>query len=224
VYVPKNFAEDDPERVNAFVRRHPFGALVTWDGERPIASHLLMLLQENGTSRTLTGHMARANPQWKSFAAGKEVLAIFQGAHTYVSAAWYSVPSAPTWNYTSVHVYGIPRIVSDHRELYELLRALVDSQEAATPEAGRYRLESLSDELRESMMAGIVGFRITITRVEAAAKLSQNRSEADHARIIQKLRERADSDSRSVALEMERRGPGRTGSSPSDAGRTGPGR
>jgi len=210
MYVPKSFVEDDPGRVNEFLRRHPFGTLVTCNGHAPVASHLLMLLQEApATPPTLVGHLARANPQWKTFSPGTEALAIFQGAHTYVSAAWYSVPSAPTWNYSSVHVYGTPEIVSDRGELHDLLRALVDSQEADTQEAQRYRLESLSQELRESMMDAIVGFRIPITRVEAASKLSQNRGRDDHARIVQKLKERPDADSHSVAREMEQRGPGR---------------
>ena len=230
MYVPRDFVERDPARVSDFVRHHPFGTLITWDGEKPVASHLLMLLKEHNASASqpggnasqpsasasqpgepqqLIGHMAKVNPQWKSFRSGQEVLAIFQGAHTYVSASWYSVPSAPTWNYSAVHVYGMPSVVSDRRELYELLRELVDSQEAGTPEAHRYRLENLLEDLRESMINGIVGFRITVTRVEAAAKMSQNRNEADHARIIQKLRERPDQDSHSVAEEMERRGWGR---------------
>ncbi|HTZ52734.1 MAG TPA: FMN-binding negative transcriptional regulator [Spirochaetia bacterium] len=210
MYIHKDFVEHDPARVSDFVRHHPFGTLVTWDGEKPVASHLLMLLKGSaGEPQQLIGHMARVNPQWKSFQPGQEVLAIFQGAHTYVSASWYSVPSAPTWNYTSVHVYGTPSVVSDRRELYELLRELVDSQEAGTPEAHRYRLENLLEDLRESMMNGIVGFRVQVARVEAAAKMSQNRSEADHARIIEKLRQRPDGDSHSVADEMERRGRGR---------------
>jgi len=210
MYVPRHFTESDPQRVGAFIVRHPFGTLVTWDGQKPVASHLLMLLQEPADApRCLIGHMARANPQWESFDPAREVMAIFQGAHTYVSAAWYSAPSAPTWNYSAAHVYGTPSIVSGRAELYGLLRELVDSQEAASPEAERYRLQSMPQPLVDGMMAAIVGFRITVTRVEAVAKLSQNRNEADHARIIEQLRKRGDADSLSVAREMEKRGPGR---------------
>ncbi len=210
MYVPKHFVEDDPARVSQLIRHHPFGTLVTWDGQRPVASHLLMLLQGTaGGPQTLIGHIARANPQWKSFDPAREVLAIFQGPHTYVSAAWYSVPSAPTWNYHNAHVYGTPAIVDNRAELRDLLRELVDSQEAGTPEAERYRLERLSTDRLENMMSAIVGFRITVTRIEAAAKMSQNQDAGDRSRIIQKLKERGDADSRAVAKEMEERGPGR---------------
>lgn len=210
MYVPKHFVEDDPARVSQLIRHHPFGTLVSSDGERPLATHLPMLLRDlPGRPWELVGHIARANPQWKTFDPAREVLAIFQGAHTYVSARWYSAPNAPTWNYSSVHVYGIPSIVSDGEELYELLRDLVDSQEKGAAEAERFRLESIPAGKVESMMAAIVGFRITVTRVEAAAKLSQNQDAGDHARVIQKLKDRGDADSLTVAREMEERGPGR---------------
>lgn len=216
MYVPRHFAEDEPERIQAFIRHHAFATLVTWDGRRPVASHLLMLLREHaGAGQSLVGqsfmglsligHMARANPQWKSFDPDREVLAIFQGPHAYVSASWYSVPSAPTWNYTAAHVYGKPVIVGDRGELHELLKELVDSQERSAPANERYRIESLPDDLRESMMSAIVGFRIMVTRVEYSARLSQNRSEGDHARIVSRLRERGDSDSLAVARAMEER-------------------
>jgi transcriptional regulator len=213
MYVPHHFAEEDRKRIHAFIRRHAFGTLVTWDGQQPEATHLLMLLQETGSTeappgpggQSLIGHMARANPQWKALDPDREVLAIFQGPHAYVSASWYSVPSAPTWNYTAAHVYGKPVIVTDRAALHQVLKDLVDSQEKASPESERYRIESLPDDLRESMMNAIVGFRIMVTRIEYSTKLSQNRSEGDHARIISRLRERGDPDSLAVARAMEER-------------------
>ena len=209
MYVPGHFVEKDPDRIRELIRRHAFATLVTWDGQRPVATHLLMRLQETPSAGaqglTLVGHMARANPQWKSFDSAAEVLAIFQGPHAYVSASWYSIQSAPTWNYVTAHVYGTPLIVSDRAELYQLLKDLVDSQEEASPENGHYRLESMPDDLLQNMMSAIVGFKINVTRIECAAKLSQNRSERDHARIISKLKERGDPDSLSVARAMEKR-------------------
>lgn len=209
MYVPGHFVENDPDRIRELIRRHAFGTLVTWDGQRPVATHLLMRLQETPSAvaqgLTLVGHMARANPQWKSFDPAAEVLAIFQGPHAYVSASWYSIQSAPTWNYVTAHVYGTPVVVSDRAELYQLLKALVDSQEEASPGNERYHLESMPDGLLQDMLGAIVGFKIDVTRVECAVKLSQNRSERDHARIISKLKQRGDPDSLSVARAMEKR-------------------
>jgi len=209
MFVPRHFVEEDAGRIRELIRRHAFGTLVTWDRQRPVATHLPMLLREAPSTGpqalTLVGHIARANPQWKSFDPATEVLAIFQGPHAYVSASWYSIHSAPTWNYITAHVYGTPVIVSDRAELYQLLKELVDSREEASPENARYRLESMPNDLLETMMNAIVGFKIRVTRIECAAKLSQNRSRPDQARIIAKLKERGDPDSLSVARAMEKR-------------------
>lgn len=159
------------------------------DGGRPVATHLLLETQELDDSRLLIrGHMSRENPRWRTLDPDNEVLANFQGPHAYVSAGWYSVDSAPTWNYLSVHVYGRPRLIEDRGELYAMLMRLVDSQERRYPEASRYTIESLPSEILEGMMNGVAGIEITVTRVEAASKLSQNRSARDYENIINRLR------------------------------------
>ena len=92
MYVPRHFVEADEGYITDFVRKHAFGTLVSWDGQRPVASQLLFNLIGNaGSEKVLFGHMARSNPQWKSFSETQEVLAIFQGPHAYISAAWYSM-------------------------------------------------------------------------------------------------------------------------------------
>ena len=135
-------------------------------------------------------------------------MAVFGGPHTYVSAGWYSIKSAPTWNYINVHVYGLPRIIDNHEELYHLLKRLVDRQEQHNSEGTKYRIESLPKDILESTMGSIIGFEIKVTKVEAAAKLSQNRSPRDYQNIIDRLNERGDHDSIEVAKEMALRRPG----------------
>jgi transcriptional regulator len=211
VYIPRQFQETDQSFIEAFIRRHAFATLISADEGRPLATHLLLDLQTIATAGwVLAGHIAKANPQWRTFQSGRELLAIFSGPHAYVSAGWYSILSAPTWNYVNVHVYGIPRTVEDHAELYELLKRLVDSQERRSDKESRYAIESMPGEMRDSMMEGIVGFEIAVTRIEAAAKLSQNRSPKDYQKIVEKLRERGDHESAEIAAEMMRRGRGST--------------
>ena len=67
MYIPPHFAESDPTYIKAFVRKHGFGLLVTWDGARPLATQLLFHLVESERDTFLFGHLARSNPQWKSF-------------------------------------------------------------------------------------------------------------------------------------------------------------
>jgi transcriptional regulator len=209
VYIPRAFHETSQPYIRDFIRQHAFATLVSSDNERPLATHVLLDLQEKtAASWVLAGHMAKANPQWRTFQSHRELLAIFSGPHAYVSAGWYSIKSAPTWNYINVHAYGVPRIIEDHAELYGLLKRLVDNQEQYSRDKSRYTIESLPKDILESMMDGIVGFEIAVTKIDAAVKLSQNRSSEDYQTIVEKLRERGDHGSAEVADEMTLRGPG----------------
>ncbi len=208
MYVPVHFREADPTYIKNFISRHAFATLVSSDDVRPMATHLLMDVRETADSKMiLAGHIARSNPLWKTFGSGREVLAVFSGPHAYVSAGWYSIKSAPTWNYINVHVYGLPRLIQERAELYDLLKRLVDGQERNEPEADRYRIEDLPGNTLETMMASIVGFEIEVTEVAAAAKLSQNRSARDYDTIMEKLIKRGDHGSVDVAREMQLRRP-----------------
>src|SRR5262245_38419035 len=121
MYIPGPYQVNDSGRLCSFLRRHSFATLITHDGAAPFASHLPMLLRDEGGRRTLLSHMARANPQWKHFASGAEVLVIFQGPHGYVSPSWYeTMPAVPTWNYAVVHAYGVATVLSDPSRVVSL--------------------------------------------------------------------------------------------------------
>ena len=180
-----------------------------------VASHLPILLDESrGEKGTLCGHMARANPQWRDFAAlaeaGREVMVVFQGPHAYVSPRWYG-PSGgpggkavPTWNYMAVHAYGLPRLVEQGPHTRGHLGQLVATQEAGRPEP--WSLDSQGDDYVGSMMRGIVAFEIPIARLDAKAKLSQNKTPGERVGVIAALAESEDSLARAVAEEMRARG------------------
>lgn len=174
MYCPSTFAVTDPSVLHAFIRRHSFATLVTHDGHVPQATHLPVLLRENSPSQvTLVTHVARANPQWKHLENGREVLVMFAGPHAYVSPAWYATePAVPTWNYTAVHVYGVPRLVSDPAELSAMLDELIEFYESRRP--NRWH-GNLPVDYRQKMMKAIVGIEIAIRRIEGKFKLSQNR-------------------------------------------------
>jgi transcriptional regulator len=186
MYLPKSFRIEDLPELQAFMSAYSFASLVTQHDGAPFASHLpFMLDAERGSYGTLLAHMARANPQWRDFAAGGEVLVMFQGPHTYISPSWYEThPSVPTWNYAVVHAYGIPRIVEDHASLQRMLERLVDTHEAAFAQPWRM---DLPQEYVDTMMRAVVGFEIEITRLEGKFKLSQNRSDRDQQLVTQAL-------------------------------------
>ena len=182
MYIPTHFREEDTTKLHALMRSYAFATLVTVHEGRPFATHLPVVLNpERGAFGTLRGHTARANPQWQDFENGTEALLIFQGPHAYISPAWYETfPAVPTWNYTVVHAYGVPKVVED-AELVEILRdsmAFFDQTE---------RLEALPDDYLSRMMKGIVGFEMEITRLEGKAKMSQNRPQNEQDRVIAAL-------------------------------------
>lgn len=200
MYIPTRFLETDRETILSFVEQNGFATLITFDGEKPIATHTPLLVERAENDRiNLVGHIARANPQWKTFAAAGEVLAVFAGAHAYISPRWYAEPTqnVPTWNYQSIHAYGKSQILTEKSGLIEILRRLIAKYE---PETG-YSLETVSPEIVERLVKGIVGFRIVVSRFEAAFKLSQHRPEY-HAGVISGLTENGDENSLLIAEAM----------------------
>jgi len=200
MYIPKLYREEDRAKILEFLRQNEFATLVTYDGEKPVAGHLLMEVVEEGEKLFINGHMSRANPLWKTFEKNPEVLVIFQGPHTYISPTWYNHVNVPTWNYQSVHIYGSPRIVTDHEETYELLaRLIVRNEENPT-----YRMETLPQDFVVKEMKGIVAFQVEVTRIEANYKLSQNRDDESYWNVVSHLEGRQDEMSHEVAKAMKK--------------------
>jgi transcriptional regulator len=182
MYIPKSFAVADAETLYQFIRAHNFATLVTHhDGHLSATSIPFMVDSERGI---LKAHLARANDQWKHF-DGSETLVIFQGAHAYISPTWYGEhPSVPTWNYTAVHVYGVPTIIDDDATIREMLKELVGNHEAGRiPE---WQM-ALPEDYMQKMMKAIVVFEIPIERIEGKFKMSQNRSAVDQTSVIAHL-------------------------------------
>ena len=203
MYISKLYREEDRARIIEFLKQNEFATLVTYDGEKPTASHLLMEVVDEGEKLFVNGHMSKANPLWKTFERNPEVLIIFQGPHTYISPTWYNHINVPTWNYQAVHVYGSPRIVTDHDEAYAILSKLIVRYE----HVASYRMETLPQDFVEKEMHGIIAFQITVTRIEANYKLSQNRDDEDYHNIIDQLNQREDEMSHEVAKAMKAKRP-----------------
>ncbi len=198
MYISKLYREEDRAKILEFLKQNEFATLVTYDGEKPTASHLLFEITEEGESLFLNGHMSKANPLWRTFDKNPEVLVIFQGPHTYISPTWYSHVNVPTWNYQAVHLYGSPRVVSGE-EYSAMLSRLIARHEGGTS----YRMDSLPQDFVETQMNGTVGFQVEVTRIEANYKLSQNRNDEDYSNIIERLNRREDEMSHAVAEAMK---------------------
>lgn len=195
MYTPPHYRNTDWAEIKDFLVQHSFGILVSQVEGRPWATHLpLELGTDQDGKDIIQGHWAKANPQWRNFGEGGEVLCIFNGPHSYISSSWYKEEEVPTWNYIAVHVYGTLKII-EGEELMAHLRDLVDKYEARSENP--VSLERLSPRtLRQ--VHGVVGFQIEIKDVQATYKLSQGR-EHDHAKIIAELEKTGDAGSREIA-------------------------
>jgi transcriptional regulator len=207
VYLPPAFTETRAEVLIEHIERHEFGLLVSHGREGLIASQIPFLLQRHDGELYLEGHLARANPQLAELDSASEALAIFQGPHAYISPNWYEPgPAVPTWNYATVHAYGAARTIADPDWLRDFLLRLTARHEGREP-APPWRMEDLPEAYLRSMLNGITGVEIRVSRLDGKFKLSQNRPAADRPRIIAALEGREDADSQAVARLMQEREP-----------------
>lgn len=177
----------------------------------PAATHLPLVVLDEGTYGILEGHFAKANPHWKGL-TGRETLVVFSGAHSYVSPSLYvERQSVPTWNYIAVHAYGKLRIIGDPEAQsaadFSEKDALVKRLIAVHEPAYAAQWTELAESYRAGMLRGIVGFRIEIERIEGKFKLSQNRPEQDRRNVFA-AHAAGDPDQRVLAAWMQRLIPG----------------
>jgi transcriptional regulator len=201
MYLPSVFRPADTALALDLIEQHPFATLVTSHDGASTADHVPLLLDR--VRGVLRGHVARANPVWRALASGVEALAIFHGPHAYVSPAFY--PSGrvhvPTWNYATVHVYGVARVIASATELSALVSAMTSHFEAGRP--APFALD-IVDPARQAMLAAIVGFELPLGRVEAKVKLSQNRTADERAGVIRAFEASEVAEERAVAEWMRR--------------------
>jgi transcriptional regulator len=206
MYIPRSFAEDDPETLYQIMREDGFALLISTGDDGPVVTHLpLMLELADDGGAVLCGHMARANPHLDLLADKPDALAVFSGPHGYVSPSWYgTAPAVPTWNYAAVHAQGRISLIDDPAVLAPMLDDLVGLYEdhRETP----WRMADLPAEYRARQIAAIVGFRMPITRLEGKLKLSQNRPAADAALVADALAREPSPDARRTADAMRRYG------------------
>ena len=203
IYRPRAFATDDGAAVAHLIRDFPFATLMTPGDPEPFVSHVPLQYDTSlGPKGTLLGHMARANPHWRHFGAEASI-AIFHGPHAYVSPSWYAEPASavPTWNYAIAHVHGRVEVMADAAETRALLDAMIRRYEGGRAEPWQLQLEGRP---LAAMLDAIVGFRLTIERIDGKLKLSQNRSARDRERVIAALRGEDYADAAATAEWMER--------------------
>lgn len=213
MYRPPLFREDRVPEMQALIRENPLGVLVSVGEEGLLANPVPFLLDADGSEfGTLRAHLARANPQWRTFADGQEALVVFQGPDRYVTPAWYETKRetgkvVPTWNYAVVQARGPVRVVEDRDWLARHVAALTDRMEADLTEP--WAVGDAPEEFVAGQIKGIVGIEMEIVRLEGKWKVSQNRPEADRTGVVAGLEAAGDDRSLAMARLVEAGGPAR---------------
>jgi transcriptional regulator len=198
------YKTSDERAVKAFVAAHPFAFLTGCDQSgRPVATQVPVFMEERDGHMILSGHIMRNTDHHKAFLHNAQVLAVFTGAHSYVSARWYSDPKVPsTWNYMSVHARGRIRFLDDAGLEAVLQKSSLhfENNDSESPTV----FANLAPELRERLMKAIVAFEVEVEQFDHVFKLSQDRDAGSYRNIIDKLMEQGE-DGRAVAAAMKRR-------------------
>ena len=199
----------DRADVERLIHSHGWATLVTTGEAGTGAAHVPCLLESPPTDHddpvdedlVILGHTARADPVSRDIARGREALLIFQGPHGYISPAWYEAgPYVGTWNYTSVHVRGVPEVLEGDAG-FDVLRRTQSHFEAAMNEP--FDLDPVLD-FAKAIAAGTVPFRLVASSVDAKAKLSQDKPREVQDRVMAALERPGPYSQPTLAAEMRR--------------------
>ena len=182
-----SFTLADVTEMRRVIDENPWATIVSAAEDGQVASHYVMLLDEDRDDLSIVGHVGRPDDLIHGMGE-RELLVVFQGPHGYISPGWYGAgtPAVPTWNYIAVHLAGIPEILSDEENL-RVLDRLVDRFENRMPEPRRMWERPNDESFIRRLSSGTVGFRLTPTRVVAKRKLSQNKDAGTIERVIAEL-------------------------------------
>lgn len=203
MYLPRHFEETDTAAIRSLVVQNPLATVVASTRDGLIANHLPVLFDGDDV---LIGHVALANPLHQLIGPEDQVLLVFQGGETYISPNWYPSKEehhrhVPTWNYQVVHVYGRMAFQTDAKSKASVVGKLTREFEGRTNGRDAWRMADAPADYLSEMLENIVAFRISIDRIEAKSKLSQNREPRDFENVVKVLEGRGEND---LTAQMKR--------------------
>ncbi len=203
MWIPKYYEVTDQALISEFIKSVGLATIISPDRKYPFATHIPLELEEDADgNQVLVGHLAKVNPQSELLKKNPNAMVIFQSpAQHYISSSWYEQPNAPTYNYMSVHICGSVKILNEE-DTYQSVKRLTDRYE--TNSQNPVSLDTLPDPIK-GMLKAVTGFKLTIEKVEAQFKLSQNRNEKDMRNIIVELKKIDTKLSHLMTEELERR-------------------
>jgi transcriptional regulator len=182
------FLQTDETALEALVAAAGLALIVGAPDGRPMCAHAPVLLSQ----RRLRFHLSAGNPLAKALSDGTNVLAVVTGPQVYVSPDWYGIEDqVPTWNYLSAEAEGPVRRL-DAAQTTQMLDDLSAAFEAGLAPKPAWTRAKMGPGRFEAMLGGIVGFEMTVERLEGVRKLSQNKPPEARLRLADALDARGD--------------------------------
>jgi len=201
MYKNSQFEEKDADKVLAFMKAHSFITLIGYDGEFPVATQIPVHIYKDEDGISLVGHIMKKTDHHQAYAKNENVLALFTGGHSYVSASVYENPAvASTWNYSSVQCKGKIKLMNDD-ETRAIIKHLTDSFE--DPRTSPAAFHKMDDAYIENNLKAIAGFEIKVESINDVFKLSQNHSKQNRTNIVEDLAKSDNPDAQEVAKQMK---------------------
>jgi len=184
MYVPHFNRVDDLGAARAFVAAASVATLVTTGPDCAPDATLLPIMWHGDR---VIAHFARANEHWKRIADGAPGLLVVYGPDAYVTPSWYAAKAehgkvVPTWNYSAVQLRGAVTVHDDVEWLRDAVTALTDTHE--TPREDPWAVADAPEKYVDGQLRAIVGVEMAVEQVDAKAKWSQNRSDADREGVV----------------------------------------
>ncbi|ART63456.1 FMN-binding negative transcriptional regulator [Kushneria marisflavi] len=197
MYLPRHFRMDSLEAQHALMAHYPFATLVTVSSGDIEANPLPLLLNPyQGEHGVLEGHIARANPLWKTPAA--QAMAMFHGPDSYITPSSYPAKRTHgrvvlTWHYLSVQAHGTLRFIEGPDWLKAHVARLTDrfEQGQATP----WSIGDAPQAYIDGLCQAIVGIELSIERLIGKHKAAQHKDEAAQQAVCSALKQQGMSDS-----------------------------
>jgi transcriptional regulator len=195
MYTPQHFEQHNEVSLFDLIEQYPFATLVTHSNSGIEANHIPLYLQENKDKKLLLGHIAKANPLWKTVQEGAEALIIFNGPNCYISPNYYPSKQengrvVPTWNYVAVHVKGNIKYFHDDETKLEIVNRLTNIHE--TNQKVPWTVNDAPSIYIKKMLSAIVGIEIEVMGISGKWKVSQNKSVDNQLGIMSGLLSEAD--------------------------------
>lgn len=181
MYIPDYSKTTDLKLISSFIKDYSFGTLITNANNEISANHYPFLI-EHADEITLWAHLAKGNPQWKTFKQASDCLLIFSGPHAYISPVYYENKlNVPTWNYTAVHLNCEAEVVTDSAEQKRLMKSLVENFETQNQTDWKYELP---EDFHQQLLNAIVWLKFKVKKIDGKFKLSQNRDKNDYQKVL----------------------------------------